>query len=64
MRPASCAPVIEPNVLPIKTKPNAPFDSPMASLISGIRGTHPIETIPSNRKQTHKELRANFARWT
>jgi hypothetical protein len=56
--------VIEPKVLPINTKPNAPFDNPIASLISGIRGTHPIETIPSNKKQTHIELRANFARWT
>ena len=55
---------MDPKVLPNKTKPKAPFDNPIASLISGMRGTQPIETVPSNKKQTHKELRANFARCT
>ena len=62
-RPASCAPVIDPKVLPSNTKPKAPFESPIKSFISGIRGTQLIETIPRNRKQTRKEFLANFARW-
>ena len=48
--------------LAIKTKPNWVSDSSLAVLISGILGTHAIETTPITKNCNQRALRALVAR--
>jgi hypothetical protein len=52
--PESCAPVIEPSALASKTNPKPEFVKLFVSLISGIRATQDIDTIPSKANEAQR----------